>query len=277
MATNPAYAMPQGANPSPAVTPMPQAAPAPLPKAANTSLNQPRSKKDEPKSPPLPNVANVPVHGFDDITITNINARLEDPDYQKRADAAEDFFLILNANPRIETNATYKPYVDAFMLKILRDPRSVVHQPAFMAIQTGLYTQPTDDVLKELEILKESTGLMGLEPQMVDDALQALAERQNQQAQELLSLHTNTLSPEQIAGQDWPVSPTEGLSGDDGAVPEVALPSGMNPLPTVSTLPMAAGQSLGQGSLRGSPPTEATGLGQKMRHWLHPKQQQQQS
>jgi len=250
----------------------PTTSPAPLPNAASTPLAQPRDtspKKDDKPAAELPKTGHVTVHGFDDITIQNLNARLEDPDYQKRADAAEDFFLIFNANPRIEANETYKPYVDAFMLKILRDPQSVVHQPAFMALQTGLYTQPTDDVLKELEILKASTGLMGLEPQMVDDALQALAERQNQQAQELLTLHRTTLSPEEIAGQDWPVNPNPTPS-EEGTLPTLPLAGSVPTLPSLSTLPMAANLPLGAG-LRDASVKQT--LGQKVQSWLHPKQQ----
>jgi hypothetical protein len=124
------------------------------------------------------------VRGFDNSVIRNLNRRLEDPDWQKRAEASNDFSMILGANPNLERRPAYKPYIDAFMLKILRDSSAVVHEPALRSIQVGYYRHPTQAVINELNVLKTSIGLFGLEPQMVTDALYALYEFQQQEQQE---------------------------------------------------------------------------------------------
>jgi hypothetical protein len=140
----------------------------------------------EEASGTLPDEKTAPViiRGFDNSVIRNLNRRLEDPDWQKRAEAANDFSMILGANPNLERRAAYKPYVDAFMLKMLRDSSAVVHEPALRSIQVGYYRHPTQAVLEELNALKVGVGLFGLEPQMVTDALYALYTFQQQEQAE---------------------------------------------------------------------------------------------
>ncbi len=121
------------------------------------------------------------VRGFDNSVIQDLNRRLEDPDWQKRAEASNDFSMLLGANPQLERRALYKPYIDAFMLKILRDTSAVVHEPALRAIEVGYYRYPTAAVMDELVVLARGDGLFGLEPQMVTDALAALSAYQQQE------------------------------------------------------------------------------------------------
>ena len=124
------------------------------------------------------------VRGFDDNIIRSLNARLEDPDWMRRADAANDYFIILSANPNLEKRPEYKPYVDAFALKILRDPSSVVHEAMLRAMQVGYYRYPSPEVLNELYRLRDSAGMLGLESQIVDDAIHGIQKAQLEDAKE---------------------------------------------------------------------------------------------
>jgi hypothetical protein len=180
----------QPTNPMPP-TLMPEAVPPSLVTSAPPIVEQPAQPVAEPTVPveeigtlPDEKTAPVIVRGFDNSVIRNLNRRLEDPDWQKRAEAANDFSMILGANPNLERRAAYKPYVDAFMLKILRDSSAVVHEPALRSIQVGYYRHPTQAVLEELNALKVGVGLFGLEPQMVTDALYALYTFQQQEQAE---------------------------------------------------------------------------------------------
>ncbi|XVJ51029.1 MAG: hypothetical protein HEQ32_02625 [Vampirovibrio sp.] len=151
-----------------------------------------------PQGPPSPNASVLPtvpdlpadVRGFDDNIIRSLNIRLEDPDWMRRADAANDYFIILSGNPNLEKRPQYKPYVDAFALKILRDPSSVVHEAMLRAMQVGYYRYPNPEILNELNRLRDSAGLMGLEAQMVDDALYGIQKAQLQDAKEAQARQT---------------------------------------------------------------------------------------
>ena len=157
---------PQQSAPQPQQT-SPQPTPPPNP-AANPLQQQPATPASPEKAPP-------PQHKFNNSIVMSLNARLNDPDWEKRANAASDFFMILEADPALGRDPQYKPYVDAFMVKILRDPSSIVRQPAIMAIETESYTTPSPEVIQELQALQESgEGLLGLESQSIDDALMQL-------------------------------------------------------------------------------------------------------
>jgi hypothetical protein len=124
------------------------------------------------------------VRGFDDGIMRSLNLRLEDPDWMRRVDAANDFFIILSANPNLEKRPQFKPYVDAFALKILRDPSAVVHEAMLRAMQVGCYRYPSPEVLNELNRLRDSVGMLGLEAQIVDDAISGIQKSQLQDAQD---------------------------------------------------------------------------------------------
>ena len=151
------------------------------------------------------------IRGFDNSVIRNLNRRLEDPDWQKRAEASNDFSMILGANPNLERRPAYKPYIDAFMLKILRDTSAVVHEPALRSIQVGYYRHPTAAVIEELNVLKTGIGLFGLEPQMVTDALYSLHSYQQQE-----QVEAKQVAPKKQAQKTKPQAP---------AVPQTQLVS----------------------------------------------------
>ena len=161
-----------------------EATPAPEPSAELPTTNS--ALPEEENQAGLPQEKDKPliIRGFDNSVIRNLNRRLEDPDWQKRAEASNDFSMILGANPNLERRPAYKPYIDAFMLKILRDTSAVVHEPALRSIQVGYYRHPTAAVIEELNVLKTGIGLFGLEPQMVTDALYSLHSYQQQEQAE---------------------------------------------------------------------------------------------
>jgi len=181
--TLPASVPPQANATSPSLPP--PASKEAEPAEDNISVTTPSVGEEENKAG-LPQEKDKPliIRGFDNSVIRNLNRRLEDPDWQKRAEASNDFSMILGANPNLERRPAYKPYIDAFMLKILRDTSAVVHEPALRSIQVGYYRHPTAAVIEELNVLKTGIGLFGLEPQMVTDALYSLHSYQQQEQEE---------------------------------------------------------------------------------------------
>ena len=163
----------------------PSQAPNPLPNPGAFGLGN-KKKNPEAEEPPENNEGDkkedkglspgqlASVNGFDASIIRNLNARLEDLDDFGRVRAANDFVQIMMNSPAITTDPDYKPYTDAFALKILRDPMAPVHQPMLLAIESGYYINPSPEVMFELEKLRRGDGLLGLEPQNVEDALFAL-------------------------------------------------------------------------------------------------------
>lgn len=183
----PAPFISQTANPNTAPLPMMNNTPStstPFP-PSTTPLPQATPESALPLAPTSRDADLPPdVRGFDDNIIRSLNARLEDPDWMRRADAANDYFIILSANPNLEKRPEYKPYVDAFALKILRDPSSVVHEAMLRAMQVGYYRYPSPEVLNELYRLRDSAGMLGLESQIVDDAIHGIQKAQLEDAKE---------------------------------------------------------------------------------------------
>jgi hypothetical protein len=145
----------------------------------------PQGKEKEagavPEEPPIAKSANpafhpAPARGLDDTLIRNLNARLEDTDWQNRAQAANDITVLLESNPSLSRDPQAKSYIDAFMVKILRDPSTVVHEPALRAMIVGDYGAPPPEVLAELNRLRQGFGLGGIEPQLAAQALLALSQ-----------------------------------------------------------------------------------------------------
>jgi len=169
----------------PPATTAPLANPLPSPPVATTPPTSPPIPPST--SPAIPTPVDLPpdVRGFDDGIIRSLNLRLEDPDWMRRADAANDYFIILSGNPNLEKRPQFKPYVDAFALKILRDPSSVVHEAMLRAMQVGYYRYPSPEVLNELNRLRDSVGMLGLEAQMVDDAIAGIQKAQLKDAQSI--------------------------------------------------------------------------------------------
>lgn len=86
-------------------------------------------------------------------------------------DAATEFYQILESNPGIVQDHRAKPYIEAFAVKIARDPSSLVHQPLLLAVQTGLLNGVSEPVVQQVQKIRDNNGMMGLEPAMVTEAL----------------------------------------------------------------------------------------------------------
>lgn len=226
-------AIPSAAAPSPQMPTNPEAmmppAPEALPDAGAKALEKQQAEVDANAKPSSNGVSQEAlIHGFDESLRVSLNARLEDPDWQKRGQAANEFFLTLQASPALAKNPATKPFIDAFALKILADPMSPVHTPMLIAMQTGYYTHPSQAVLQQLNRLKNMRGMLGLEPQQVSDALYAL---QQMQAAERAQVREQPVTDPATA----PLTP-----GMAQAYPPASYPQGIDGLGSYSTPPLAA-------------------------------------
>lgn len=131
---------------------------------------QPKAPQPPPQQPPQqPQQQQGQVKGpfdeFDgalsDEVVKNLNRQLNDPDEVTRATAATDLYNILQKHPKIADAQGYKPYVDAFMEKIMSDPSSLVRGVGEMTMQLGLIKNPSDPVKNHLKSLskKDDTNL----------------------------------------------------------------------------------------------------------------------
>lgn len=168
------------APPTPPATPPPAPvqppAPAPQPKQAQkppTPPPTPPPPTPPPPAPPAPAPAPVPAppapktpaDEFDgvltDDMVKNLNRQLNDPDEVTRATAATDLCKILQDHPKLADSPDYKPYVDAFMEKIMNDPSSLVRGMGEVTFQLGAVSNPSEAVRAQFKKLskKDDTNL----------------------------------------------------------------------------------------------------------------------
>ena len=100
---------------------------------------------------------------LDDAMITKLNEKLNSLDDNQRSDAAIDFYKILEKNPGLADNPQYKPYVDAFMDKIMNDPSALVRQAGLLAVETGAVKHASTGTQSKLQELSKGEGLFGVE------------------------------------------------------------------------------------------------------------------
>jgi len=158
--------------PPPAMPPQQQQPPAPLPQPA-----PPQQPVAQPPAPPKPATppATISAGGLDNQRVKDLNVRLNSTAATIRSDAAMDFFKILEANPALADNPQYKPYVDAFMEKILNDPSPLVRQPALLAMEVGYVKNPSSNARQLLDNISKGNGLYNIEPGIAQSILGALA------------------------------------------------------------------------------------------------------
>lgn len=145
--------------------PVQQQPPAPPPQP------QQPPQKPQPQGPTAP----LPGVGLDDATINKLNERLNSESDTIRADAAIDFFKILEKNPGLADNPTYKPYVDAFMEKILNDPSPVVRQGGLLALELGHVKNPSPNTRSRLDVLAKKGSAYGVEGGAIQNIMQKLS------------------------------------------------------------------------------------------------------
>ncbi len=134
---------------------------APLPKP-------PENMPPAPAQPPVPeqkapSSTAFPVGGLDDATVRSLNERLNNAVPGVRGKAGMDLFNMLSANPALATDPQTKPYVDAFVQKIMSDPDSLVRQSMILAMDMGVIKQVPDAVIQRMRQLQSQEGMYGLE------------------------------------------------------------------------------------------------------------------
>lgn len=226
-------------NRAPKAAPTPQQAPTPVaqqppaqPATPPPAPAQPPAAESPPPEPKTPAPTET-VDGsiLNDKTIRSLNQRLNDMNEETRSEAAIELFKILDSNPKLADDPTYKPYVDAFMEKIMSDSSPLVRQAGALALQMGRVKNPSTPVRDKLAELAGKTNLYNVE---------------SSAAQEILTgLETGTLGQqdESPAGQAVEAKPPfykSDKTPESGAEPKTAA---NNPTPEPqSANPAAAGQ-----------------------------------
>jgi len=90
----------------------------------------------------------------DDI-VKKLNREMNDPDEMTRATAASDLSSILQKHPKLADSPEYKPYIDAFMEKIMSDPSTLVRGIGEMILQLGVVPHPSEQVRKIINSLAQ--------------------------------------------------------------------------------------------------------------------------
>lgn len=113
----------------------------------------------QPKAAPS---ANLDGGGLDDDIIRRLNAQLNHSDEAVRADAVMELFKILELHPTLADDPIYKPYVDAFMEKIMKDPSGLVRGAGALIFQMGQVKNPSENVKSIMMARsKQNSGLTG--------------------------------------------------------------------------------------------------------------------
>lgn len=147
-------------------TPKPET---PKPEEAKAKEAKDDKAKEETNLPKKPNASTLT-----DEQVRTLNQQLNDPNATVRSNAAMDLYKILETNPDICNHPTYKPYLDAFMIKILGDPSPLVRQPLLLAFEMGYVQHVTDPVRHLLEKLAKGNGLWNKEPEIIKGILPTL-------------------------------------------------------------------------------------------------------
>lgn len=148
-----------------------------------------------------------------------------------RMEAAADLMKILEKNPELANDPTYKPTLDAFMDKIMADPNEMVRTMGEMILQLGLLKNPssyTVGKLQELANSKPDPGSLMPDTGEASAATGILSQLNNpaQQTQEKAfspQAGDNNQAAMQVAGIAPGVMSAEGVS--DTPIPSQASPT----------------------------------------------------
>jgi hypothetical protein len=222
----------------------PTASPAPQP-----PVSQPPPQPKQPQAPPAPPAPapappkpKAPIDEFDgvlsDELVKTLNRQLNDPDEITRATAATDLSKILQDHPKLADSPDYKPTIDAFMEKIMKDPSTLVRGMGEMTFQLGAVKNPSEPVRNQLKglakkddknLTKESEQassiLAGLESGTLGKDLQNLTGKKS--AKPGAKPDAKAGSPANPAAQTPPVAPSPEVNptetaGIPGAPPGAA-------------------------------------------------------
>jgi hypothetical protein len=132
--------------------PQPQQPPAPPqpPPPQQQPPQQPQQKAPQQPAQPKAQLDDL-AEAFSDTVIKNLNTQLNSTDEATRQSAAMDLCNILQRHPQLAEPllngkpSPYKPYVDAFMAKIMKDDAGV-RTMGETIMQLGLIKQPSDEL-----------------------------------------------------------------------------------------------------------------------------------
>jgi len=171
----------------------PQQPPQPPPAQPKQPPQQPPQQPQQPQQKGQDNAPKGRLDEFDgalsDTVVKSLNKQLNDPDEGTRASAATDLCNILQKHPTMATNPAYKPYINAFMDKIMSDPSSLVRGVGEMTLQLGHVKEPTEKVRTTLKKLS-----------MKDDA--NLTKENDQASSILTGLENGTLGTDIVDTRD---------------------------------------------------------------------------
>jgi hypothetical protein len=247
---------------------LPQAPPPQLPLQPQQQMPPPQLPPQQapPQPPPTPPQskdapkADIPGEGLDDATIRSLFDQLQPTkDESVRAGATIELLQILQGNPELATDPKYKPYIDAFMQRIMKDKSLLVRGGGETILEMGLIQQPDDKVrgiLKDLSkkgnsLTNEGNIASGIESRADAGTLKPLPETKKEKEKE---------EKEKAEAQEKGALPgmqgAPGMPPAGGAIAPDTPPSG--PLPASWQTPPAALQQPAM------PPNPASQAGQPL-------------
>jgi hypothetical protein len=121
------------------------------------------SAKAAPSSPLLGEAL-----GLNEDTIKGLYQELQNPDVHQRGETSVKLAKILDTNPDCFKDPQYKSYVEALVLKVLRDSSPEVHTPVLVSLQTSV-NKPTQGIINQLATMKNRPGeVVAIEPSLID-------------------------------------------------------------------------------------------------------------
>lgn len=218
--------MPWAQQPLPPQYPATQNLPQQPPQQASQQGAQPAQPNQAPQQPGAntpQNQASATTAGTDVPQLTpevvqELNTTLQSSDYNARLEGSKKLAKILDADPDILSKPQYSKYAEALILKVLRDPNSMVRQPLLLSMEVGSLNNPTAGIVTQLTKLKKERGLYNFEPGIVDNILREL--RLKQGAQKKPDAQQNTPAAA-LPGQG-----AQGQQGDQSSPAAQALTPG---------------------------------------------------
>lgn len=106
--------------------------------------------------------------------VKEINQGLENSEETVRIDAARKLVDAIWGDREVLNKQPEGAYAEQLILKVLRDPKSVVRQSVITLMEGGTLTEVTPAIIKELQKRKKDGGLYNFEPQAIGSALRRI-------------------------------------------------------------------------------------------------------
>ncbi|MBX2861248.1 MAG: hypothetical protein KTR14_08430 [Vampirovibrio sp.] len=210
---------------------------------STTGAKPPPTKSPSATTPtPSQHPPTTPVGGvgytLTDPMVRLLTVQLNDPSPMIRGAAVDDFTKIIHHNPTIWNDPRYKPYIDAFALKILQDPSPAVRFPLLAKMELMFRDAPHTEFVPSLspKVVDRLTTLSQRRSDIIDfdgpvagyilDAMKYTPTTQVAAASNSTGLLQQTIQPQQPGNSLNVVSPAP-------ALPEASFPSNLGGLPNV--------------------------------------------